>query len=188
MANAYNLTTKERVKTHLDISGSSEDTFLDALCDSVTAFIEKYCGGQRFFATEHEEEIHDGNLQYIRLRHRYLYTDYTVVVEVNGGSSVSPSWTELSANDFELYPDAGVVYLYSKYGGKRNIRVTYKAGFSTIPEDIQLAATLMVARMFNRRRSSGLSGESFEGVSQNWNDTMTEAEKVTLDNYRQQLV
>lgn len=188
MANAYNLTTKERVKRHIDLSGSTDDTFIDELCDSITAWAEKYCGGQRFLATEHEDELHDGSVQYIRLRHRYLYEDYTVVVEVNIGSATNPSWTTLTANDYELYNDAGVLYLYQKYGGRKNIRVTYKAGFLTIPEDISLAATLMVARAYNRRRSMGLAGESFEGVSQNWADEMTQTEKQTFDSYRLPLV
>jgi len=189
MPNAYNLTTKTLVKNHLQISGSADDTFLDTLCDGVTAFIEKYMGGQRVYATEHMDELHDGEEgRYIRLKHRYIYADYELEVEVNNGTALNPVWTALTVDDYEVYPDAGVIFLVSKIGGRRNVRVTYKAGFSTIPSDIQLIATTMVGRFYNRRKSLGLSGESFEGVNQNWSDSMSADEKIVLDNYRGKLV
>lgn len=189
MPNAYNLTTKSVVKEHLGISGTSDDAFIDTLCDGVTAFIEKYLGGQRIFATMHSEELHDGyEGRYLRLKNRYIYEDFTISVEVNGGSNENPSWVALGENEYQVYPDAGVIYLESKIAGRRNIRVTYKAGFSTIPADIELVATTMVGRFFNRRKSLGLTNEGFEGVNQNWVDKMSADEKIVLDNYRAKLV
>ena len=183
MPESYNLTTKEKVKAMLDISGSTDDTFLDALCDDVTAFIEKLCGGQRFKATEHEYEIHDGDKPLIKLQHRFIYEDVDVEVEYNNGTNESPDWVLLTANDYDLYLDNGVIILGAPIYGRRNIRVTYTAGFATIPHDVEMTATNMVARAYNRRKSQGLSSESFEGVNMNWNDTMTEQEKATVGHY-----
>lgn len=184
MAEAYNLTTKTKVKAMLDITGSTEDSLLDSICDQVTAYIEGLAGGQRFKMTTHDDEIHDGdNGQWIILRHRFIYDDATIKVEYNNGTNVTPSWVELTADEYQVYLENGTVYLDSKIAGKRNIRVSYTAGFNTIPYDLELAATTIACRIYNRRKSQGAASESFEGVAINWNDVLNEADRAIITKY-----
>lgn len=180
MPKEYNLTTKEKVKAMLEISGTTDDSVIDTLCDGMTAFIENITGNQRFKLTEHEDEIHDGDDgQWIRLNHRFIYEEADIKVEIKNGSS----WGELSQSDYEVYLSNGTVYLNYKITGKRNIKVSYSAGFINIPHDLEMVATSMVSRAYNRRKSQGVANESFEGVNLSWADVMTEAEKLIIESY-----
>lgn len=184
MPQAYNLTTKEKVKALLGITSSDDNALFDSLCDQVSAFIENLCGGQRFKLTTHADEIHDGDDgQWLRLNNRFIYTTTDLKVEYNNGDNVTPDWQEVSANDYDVYLANGTIHLHEKIAGKRNLRVYYEAGFTTIPYDLEMAATNMVARYYNHRKSQGLATEGFEGVNMTWNDTMSADERAIIDNY-----
>ena len=64
--------------------------------------------------------------------------------------------------------------MLSSYGtnGQGNIQATYTYGFTSIPYDIQWAATLLVARMFlinAGRLLNSVKFEEFEATYDNWN-------------------
>jgi len=184
MPQTHNLTTKEKVKALLGITANTDDTLLDTLCDAITAYIEGEAGGQRFKLTEHENEIHDGdNGQWLRLRHRYIYSTPEIKVEYQNGSNSSPDWKEMSADDYDTYPENGTIYLHQKIAGKRNLRITYTAGFSATPYDLELTASMIVARVYNQRKSQGIANESYEGVSISWKDAITEMEQAVINRY-----
>ena len=48
---AYALTTKEKVKEFLGITGTTNDALIDSLINYITDFIESYVGGRRFKET-----------------------------------------------------------------------------------------------------------------------------------------
>lgn len=184
MPQAHNLTTKEKVKALLGITDSTDNDILDTLCDAVTAFIEGEAGGQRFKLTTHEEEIHDGeNGQWIRLKHRYIYSTPEIKVEYRNGDNTNPDWKEIGKNNYDQYPENGTIYLHNKIDGKRNIKVYYAAGFVAIPHDLEMAASMIVARVYNRRKSQGVGSESYEGVSISWSDAMTDTERAVINRY-----
>ena len=184
MPQAHNLTTKEKVKALLGITDSTDNDILDTLCDAVTAFIEGEAGGQRFKLTTHADEIHDGeNGQWLRLKNRFIYTSPEIKVEYQNGKNSAPDWQELSKDAYDAYPENGTLYLHNKIDGKRNIRVYYAAGFTTIPHDLEITASMIAARIYNKRKSQGISSESYEGVSISWNDAITETERAVINRY-----
>lgn len=183
MPETYNITTKTNVKTHLGITGTGDDTLLDTLCDQVTAWIENYCGGRRFYRTLHENEVYDGEPKkdYLVLKH-FPVIEITSI-QYNAGTSKNPNWTNMDRDDYELYENEGVIYWNKIYDGVRNIRVSYNAGYSTMPYDLVLVANRLVARVYDKRKSEHLSNESLEGVNVNWGEFLRPEDKLILDSY-----
>ncbi|KKW11522.1 MAG: hypothetical protein UY48_C0017G0015 [Candidatus Gottesmanbacteria bacterium GW2011_GWB1_49_7] len=70
------------------------------------------------------------------------------------------SATLIDAADYQVCSD----YIYMSAGfakGIRNYKITYTAGYSTIPADIQEAVSALVMREFKYPGRAGVSGEGF---------------------------
>lgn len=131
MSNA--LTTRARVKTRLTITGTGFDTLIDNLIVYVTARMETMCGRSFTLAT-YTNEVHDGGDIYGSLRRVLIPKNAPIgtitSVQYNAGTNSNPSWTTISTDDYDVDYDAGVLYFqYSLPRGKRNIRITYTAGW-----------------------------------------------------------
>jgi len=178
----YNLTTKAKVKEYLDITADTYDDLLDNLCNQITDFIEKMCGGRRFYTTEYTQEVYDGDDFNRTLRlNNYPVTSWGKI-EYNAGTTTNPNWTEFNESDYEKYDDMGYLWFDRLEPGKRNIRVSYTAGYSTIPYDLELLATKLVARIFEKRLSEQKSNESSPDMTINWDKFLqTEDERILLN-------
>lgn len=138
------------------------------------ALIEEYCGTAFDGTTTYTDETYDGNgTDTLVLRHR-------PVVSV---SSVKISDTALSSSAYKVY-DWGIrlnnspgvatslpYQLLSPDGvtgdlrfpkGTQNIKVTYTAGRSTVPKEVEMAATMIVSKIALFSREGG------GGASQRW--------------------
>lgn len=185
-AETFNITTKEKVQAYLGITGDND--LLDTLCNSITAWIEGLCGGRRFKLTTYANKLFDGDNfgEWLQLPH-WPVTEWTKI-EYNSGTSKTPSWTTFDRDDYETYDDEGALYFNKKYLGKRNIRISYKAGYTTIPYDMEFLATRLVARSYERRKSEGVMNESLGGMSINWKEFLEKEDISILDNYRRPMV
>lgn len=131
MSNA--LTTKTRVKDRLKITTTDFDTLLDNLIVSITARMEKMCNRQFTLAT-YTQEIHDGSDFNDNIR-GYLITKNAPVgsvtsIQYKAGSNSSPNWTTISVDDYDVDYDTGLIHFPTGMPrGKRNIRITYTAGW-----------------------------------------------------------
>jgi hypothetical protein len=128
------LTTNTRIKDRLQITVTTWDALLDRLILAVTGRIEQMTN-RRFTLAEYENEIHDGSDTY-GTRRTMLVTKHAPVqaiasIEYKGGLNSDPVWTAYSENDYDADAEAGIVYFpFGLPLGKRNIRITYTAGFS----------------------------------------------------------
>src|SRR3989304_5979824 len=202
---AYALTTKEKVKEFLGITGTTNDSLIDSLINYITDFIESYVGGRRFKETPYTNEEYDlpnGNIVFIR---QFPLTELTSAQYLTG-SIASPVWVSFTANDFQTYLKEGYVKFFSSFASilaesERALRFTYKAGYKidfanelsathTLPFDIAMVATQLVSRMFNLRTAEGIKSESTEGQSITYDrDTdvsqqLTIEQKATLEKYK----
>lgn len=133
------LTTTATVKTYAGISGSGSDAQIDAIVAAVDRAMKEYLGRQIESATV-TAEIHDGNGQ----------DDFLLLLEwpVTAVSAVSISGTALTVADYEIDGAKGLLF-YKPGGtgfaawpeGRRNLSVTYTAGYASVPADLALAAT-----------------------------------------------
>jgi hypothetical protein len=150
----YALTTLARAKLLLGITDTSKDALLEALINAVTDFIETFCG-RRF---------------------KEPTNDFVEIVDGSGGKNISVRnypityfaklERRLSDNTFEnvdattFYRDDanGLIIFFGNINtdrGVANYRATYKGGFSTIPNDLNLACVQLVVREFNQRQGAG---------------------------------
>jgi len=185
---SYALTTKEQVKRYLEISVATYDDLIDELINYLTAFIEKECGGRRFKYSPYSNELYDGdNFGSLMLLNQYpLYN--LVRLEYNAGNTKTPNWKTVDRDDYEIYEDIGGVYFYNKPLGKRNIRASYYAGYTTIPHDLVFLATRLVARIFEKRKSEGIESESLGGVNVGWDEFLKDEDRKIISNYLRKIV
>jgi len=152
----YALTTLARVKTLLNISGSTYDTLLEDIINAVTDAIENQCS-RRFAETTHTEEQIDGTGKPSLFVKFYPITIFTKL-EVRTGKT---TWVEVDSDDYRINSDTGELQLTGDTReGFRNYRATYDAGFTTIPYDLDMAAAQMAAHEFNTRGQGGGQIES----------------------------
>jgi hypothetical protein len=128
------LTTIIRIKNRLGITVTEFDTLLTNLILGITAGIESICG-RRFIQAQYTNEIHDGSDFYNSNRRILIPKNAPIQaiasVQYKGGSNSTPLWTSFSEDDYDLDEEAGLLYFRSALPrGKRNIRITYTAGFS----------------------------------------------------------
>ena len=139
-----NLVTLSDVQEYLGLSAGQSDDLLTNIATRVSAAVREYTG-QPFEPTEYEE-YHDGEghgCDTIFLRHR----------PVNSVASLSEGDESVDADDYEVYPDEGMVRRVSGHWprGKRNLVVNYDAGDAAVPGDIEQAALDWVKAIYDSR-------------------------------------
>lgn len=160
---AYTTQSKVEQYTNYDLSAISSEVANWIL--SAVAFIEKYCG--KTFESAAETRYFDGNA-----KDRILIDAFTgvpsavTILEVDG--TTQQELTEGAANDYVAYPlndteknelvllPEAVVQAFRS--GRRRLLVTANfGGSSSVPADIELVATKLVARIADRRMKGGQS-------------------------------
>lgn len=166
---AYAIPTLVQVKNYLklDITVTTSDTILEGWIDAVSHAIEQYTG-RKFAIQSVTGEIHDGNGTDI------LYPKYWPVTQIStvttpGASDItsalqyraSPddSWMDILTDSDHVFTDVDWPYI-KLYGtawppGERNIKISYKSGYSVIPGDILMVAIEMTAMFWKESNQSG---------------------------------
>lgn len=207
---AYAIPTLAQVKNFLNIGVSAtdttQDTVLEGWIDQCSYEIETYCN-RKFAVQSVASEIHDGDSSNI------LYPKYSPVTQISTVTTpadadklaaiqyrTSPdgSWTNLLTNVNNIFTDLDWLYI-KLYGtvfpaGERNILVSYKAGYSTLPGDIVRVAIEMVAMYWKRSNYSSLGwlgkgSKSDSGSGLTFSESLLDMGpgwKAVLESYRVQ--
>lgn len=143
---SYALTTLVDVKETLGIASSDQswDNLIIRKINQVTRQIEAYCG-RRFLLTTYTDELYNSTgVNQLILRNRPIV----------GSISMSVRDTSLNEDDFTavenslIFADnnSGVLDLnFGASGSWGGYKVTYSAGYATIPEDLAEAAATLAA-------------------------------------------
>lgn len=192
----YALTTKERVKDRLAITGTNFDTLIDRLISAMTDFIEGECN-RRFKETPYANEVYSVSGE----KPKYVFLKQApasaLTLQYRAGTPSAPSWTNFIADDYELLEDgkSGIVRVYSLPAGTNVIRATYTAGYKidfpnagsathTLPFDISDLCEKLAVKEFKKRDAEGKSSEAFEGGTTNWKELLDEADKLVIGRHR----
>lgn len=196
---SYGLTTRTKVKSFLGITDSSSDTIIDELINYVTDYIESMCG-RRFLETTYTGEEYD-----TKETTKIFLKNYPVStlssVEYRSGIISSPTWNTYDVNGYLLYGPEGYVKFFSRLSeSSKGIRFTYTAGFKidftnegsltlhTLPYDISLVATELVAKLHDTRKSEGVLSMTTEGQSITYQssvgDLVTKGQKSIISAYQ----
>lgn len=154
---SYALTTLADVKETLDIASSdtSKDNLIIRKINQATEMIENYTG-RRFKLTSYTNEEYDatGTDQLI-LRQRPIDTAYTFSLGYRDTSLNDNDWSTSDTNLYFVDSESGVMDLnFISSGHWNRYRVSYRAGYSTIPADLAEACATLAAYLVD----SGTSG------------------------------
>lgn len=132
MSNA--LTTKANVKDRLDISTTDHDDLLDRMILAVTDAMETLAG-RLFTLATYTNELYDGSDWYGSARTSLTLRQAPVAtvssVQYKAGTNTTPNWTDFNVDTYDIDYDLGVIHFDGPLpAGKRNIRVTYTAGWT----------------------------------------------------------
>ena len=180
------------IKTHLGITGSGEDTFIGNLQDQIDAAIDAYCDRPDGFASAtHTSYLDGGAVSTLLLRNTTITSITSVHDDLNRAFD---SGSLIAADDYNFIADTGELNLITSnfnnrqgtfQNGTGNVKVIYVGGYSTIPEDIQLAAIVLISKYFNLRRSAGISQMSAGGLSLSFDHGFPPEAKTLLKKYRE---
>jgi len=194
----YGLTTKERVKTRLNITESNFDTLIDRLIASVTDTIESNCN-RRFKRTTYTNEVYS----VYNYQQKMLPLNNIPVIEVTSaqyrtGLKSSPNWTDFNTDDWEIVGDgaSGLLRIWGLFDGVNSMRFTYTAGYlidfdnagsatvHSLPFDLSDLAERLVCKLFTRREHEGKLSESFQGSSVTWKELFDDSDKDVMNTYK----
>ncbi|HNX82476.1 MAG TPA: phage head-tail connector protein [Candidatus Omnitrophota bacterium] len=140
------LTTLANVKTALSIVNTDDDAYLNSLIARVTDEAETYC--RRKFADATYTEKYDGNgCQSMQLK-QYPITSITSVHDDLDRAFLSD--TLIDSDDYVFDAESGILTLdWSIFSrGVQNIQVVYNAGYTTMPQDLEQAAIMLVSSYY----------------------------------------
>lgn len=197
---AYAIVTLQEVKDYLKIAGGESDSLLEGWIDRTSYSIESYTG-RKFKVQDVSNEIYDGDgTDTLFLRYWPLTqfstedspTDAQKLAAVQYRNAPDGDWTDIDDNASHLLTDSRwpFIKLYDttfSYG-ERNVRLSYRAGYSVIPGDVWIVALEMVADFWQKSRQGG---EARLGISsqgrESYSTTFLELEprwRKVLDLYR----
>jgi hypothetical protein len=184
------LTTKEKVKLQLGISGTTDDTLIDDIIAGISAQIETFCNREFTEATYTEYfDTTDGNNQKLFLRNTPVSS--LTSVQYRGGTWGTPIWHNFIADYYFLTSNIGRVAFAGKLPEEEDyVKIVYVGGYKidfthetditkhTLPADLEAIATDMVCQSYNLRATGGIKSESTEGQSVTFGEmTSVEIEK-----------
>lgn len=196
---AYAITTTAKVKALLGLTtvDAARDALLDTMVSGITDMIERYCGGRRFKATDYVE-IRDTASSKTLTTLQYPVNTLTLL-EYRSGVPSNITWTTYSPDAYLVKLKAGVIQFFSKFTPfPQAFRITYNAGYlidwafetdptkHTLPADLTMVATEMVAKRYTTRLAQGIKSESTEGQSITYAapGEIANDHRSTLDAYR----
>lgn len=192
-------TSKEQIQNFLTIEiNSSFDEQISSWISAVEKYIDKYTG-RTFEESVEETRYFDGNGKREIDIDEFLSLSSVDITEISS-DDVEISLIEGKGNDFVTFPYNQIrkfrliltpeSSIASWYSGLRRLKVSGKWGNSeSVPDDIQLAATLLVASIVERGLNGGkVSSESLGDYSVSFSDMENSSNvlnaKNILKNYK----
>jgi len=195
----YALTSLANLKTYLNISGTTNNTFMETLVDRATALMEEYTRRNlkaRDYSYDSDSEdydkdnaVMDGNDRDVLILPQRPVNSLTTL-RVNE-QAIDES-TGVYVCGWMIDKARGMVrlrcYLFTK--GMDNIELAYNAGYSTVPDDLEQACIEQAAWMYKQSPVGqgllGVSSRSLQDGSINYTtrDILPQV-KLVLQDYKQ---
>lgn len=151
------LTTVADVKEILGITGVTQDNLITRNINYATKIILNYCGVSSFKSTAYIEEYDGIGGNELVLRNKPVITITSVEWRDEAGNNAS--YELLDTEDYFVDTAAGIIKSLITLGGSyHSWKVTYTAGYATIPDDLAEACARMAAFV----TENGTSGTSIK--------------------------
>lgn len=154
------LTSLANVKSYLGITADTYDDELTRLISVATKFIQRLTGRSLESATYTQTHRLDELIIFLQ---EYPVDSITSIVDEDGNEITSDSYT-LFESEAVIELDADITrYSLEDY---KKLTITYVAGYSTIPADLEQAAIDYVKQLFvDRKDNTNLSSEKLGDYS-----------------------
>jgi hypothetical protein len=183
--NANALVSLATTKDHMEIpsANTSQDIRLERLINTASTMIENQCSRKLKQTTV--TEYQDG-----RGSDRILLREYPA--SKPSALYIDNDWawgadTLIDSTSYDILNDSEVILASGLYfrSGRRNIKITYQAGFSTIPDDLVQAALMLVEYMYaaTNDRRIGVSSKSKNGEQVYFKDGIPQFVLAMLEPY-----
>lgn len=174
---SYDLAELDTVKTYLNNCTADDDDMIILMIKAATDFIEGqlvgvdqmdggYCN-RRFKSTTYTSAKYNGHGFRDLLMRQYPITSITTIV-IDETTEFPSGADTLATLGFYIDTDAvGNIINTNVWpcGDPQNVEITYVAGFTTIPFDLQLAVTALVSLRWNSKGTEPYKSEKIGGYS-----------------------
>lgn len=154
---SYALTTLSDVKETLGINNSSQDNLIKRKINQATLAIESYCNlayDHHFKSTVYTDEQYDGSgsdQMFLRMSPVTVFTSFSIRTTTQNDDS----WDVIDSQLYFVDMPSGVIdLLFSQSLQWNKFKVTYTAGYATIPFDLS-EACVTLASYFVQNAISG---------------------------------
>lgn len=173
------LTTVANVKSWAQINGSGSDASLGRLVTSASTWISDVTS--RNYASQAISEIRDGTGGTEML----LSGPVVSITSLTIATIVIPAQPADGQAGYFLAGDVLSLYSYTFTAGRKNVRVSYTAGYASTPGDIEQACIEMVVSAYRRgQRGPDLQSRSASGQGHSWSlEDMPNSVRKVLDRY-----
>lgn len=159
----YALCTVADVKELLNIASSdtTKDNLITRKINQATEMIENYTGRRFKLTTYTNEEYDSTGTDQLILRQRPIVG--TVTVGSRDSALNDDHWTNYETDRYFTDASSGILEFTSNlYGSWNRYRVTYQAGYATIPSDIAEACATLAAFLVE----NGYSGSNIKAKTE----------------------
>jgi hypothetical protein len=191
-----NLISTSIYKTMTGITSTNQDTRISALCESVSQLVKTYCNNSfKDFVSDAKTEIYniDYNEHFVQLTE----TPIIAITSVSERDNPTDTYTTLTNNE-DYYVDSVTDTVFRVDGsgnpkqfksGKGAVKVVYTAGYSTLPQDLELAVMDLITYYLKdeRKQRQTIAGASLNNqvsTSQRDNVGFPDHIKRVLDLYK----
>jgi uncharacterized phiE125 gp8 family phage protein len=157
------LTKVEKVKAYLGLTAGGDDAILNALIANESQYIKSWLN--RDLVSQVYSETYDGTGGAVLVLPNYPITAVASVA-IDGLTIAACADATASGYVFNESKISLRGYRFSK--GMQNVAVTYTAGYTVIPDDLQQACIELVALSFKERDRIGLSSKGIQGEQTNF--------------------
>lgn len=186
--NSWALTNVADVKESLGIDSgdSSWNNIITRKINQATDMIEGWCGlnnSQHFASTTYTNEEYSGAGNQLVLKRRPIITLSSF--QARETSQNEDSWSSIESELYFANNTAGVIdLLFNTFSPWNRYRVTYTAGFATIPSDLAEACVILAGYLVDqagnptgtvvKRKSEGARSVEYQDVDQKSSDSLIE--------------
>lgn len=175
-----NLTTIERVKAYAHISTAADDVLLARLIEVASAYIETWCD-RKIMAADHVEHRSGNGKARMITRHFPILSVTQVEID---GRPMLPAPTSGPVIGFDSYAigrlDGG---RFTQ--GTGNVVLSYRAGFETVPADLEQSCIEIVVSRYRDRTRTGIQSQGMAGETVSFiPDELSRFARTVLGQYR----
>ena len=190
-----NLITIEEYKTSESIQSTKEDSRINSLIAAVSALVKTYCGNS-LVDYYLENKVEDFTISWATNLVQLTETPILNIVSVQERESFGASYTTVPSTEYYADNSTDSIYRVNTNGigkswptGPAAVKITYKAGYSECPADLQLAVIDLITYYMKdehkaRQTIQGASIQNNTSSSQRNNVAFPDHIKRVLDLYK----